>query len=355
MNHILSEISRCDVVLKCGNEKFMGFSYDSSIADSPRVICKGEYDYNYYLMKVGDMIGVPCVEQKLLVRELFENLEIGDILPDVYYTPLAKIYSKLDKFKNHDEDDDFIEKLNRDLGNQLYSAEKKNYKKIIGKILRRKSFKQKLYEGDIVRLFETELRNLSDKYENNYTTYHNAAFKTDVFILESFINQYNLEFWQMVFISKEDHKIIIGTRHFFKEFDFSKALIALEVLKAIVEVCNTDFRKTAIDYCAEAKTNPKLCEIVKDTIKTMLKLNYRERGIEYGFYCDTVISAVYLRPADSSVMYELLICHQVFLKSPQAFKNTIKDLKPYMPKECGWKKKKYNPRFLDEKFQPITS
>ena len=355
MNHILSEIRKCDVILRCGKEKFIGVVYDSSVADSPIVACKGEYEYNYYLMKAGEMLDVPCVEHKLFVRELFDKVEIGDLIPTEYFNVLATVYSNLKKYKQKEEDkDDFEKKLDRDLGNQLYSSEKTHYKKVMQKILRRKKLQQQIYDGDVVKLFEEEAKKFSEKYDINIRTYHNAAFQTEEFYFESFINQYNLEFWQMVFISKEDQKIIIGTRHFFKEFDFSEALIALEVLKAIVEVCNTDFRKTAIDYCAEAKTNPKLCEIVKDTIKTMLKLNYRERGIEYGFYCDTVISAVYLRPADSSVMYEFLICHQDFLKSPQAFKNTIKDLKPYMPKEYGWKQKKYNPRFLDEKFQPIT-
>lgn len=355
MNHIISEISRCDVILRYGKEKFIGVVYDSDIADSPIVKCKGDYEYNYFLMKAGEMLGVPCVEHKLLVRELFNKVEIGNLITTEYYKELATVYSNLEKYKEKDEGkDDFINKLTRDLSHQLYHTEKVHYKKLMQKILRRKKLRQQVYEGDVVKLFEEDLRKLSEKYEINIRIYHNAFFKTVEFYLESFITEYNLEFWQMVFISKEDQKIIIGTRHFFKEFDFSEALIALEVLKAIVEVCNTDFRKTAIDYCVEVKTNPKLCEIVRDTIKTMLKLNYREQGIEYGFYCDTVISAVYLRPADSDVMYELLIHHKEFLKSPEAFKEYIKSPGATAPKEYEWKKIKYNPKHLDKKFQPIT-
>lgn len=355
MNHILSEISRCDVIVRCGKEKFIGFIYDPSVADSPIVVCKGAYEYNYYLMKVGEMLDVPCIENKSFVRAIFDKVETGDLVPPEFFNVLATVYSNLKKFKQKEGDKyDFEKSLSRDLGNQIYSSETILYKKVIQKILRRKKLQQQLYKGDVVKLFEEEARRLSEKYEINIRTYHNAAFKTEEFYFESFINKYNLEFWQMVFISKEDHKILIGTRRFFKEFDFSEAHIALEVLKAIVDECNTDFRKTAIDYCEETKTNPKLCEIIENTIRTMLKLNYRERGIEYGFCCDTVISVVYLKPANSAVMYELLICHQDFLKSPQAFKNTIKDLKPYMPQKYGWKKKKYNPNCLDKEFQPIT-
>ena len=353
MNHILSEIRKCDVILRCGKEKFIGVVYDSDIADSPIVKCKGEYEYNYFLMKAGEMLGVPCVEHKPLVQDLFDKVEIGNLVPVEYFKVLAPIYANLEKYKKKDKDnnDEFKKYLSRDLGHQLYHFEKNQYRKVIQKIQRRKKLQQQIYEGDVVKMFEEELRKLSEKYEMNIRTYHNAAFKTDEFYFESLVTEYNLEFWQMVFLSQKDHKIIIGTRHFFKEFDFSEVLIALEILKAMVDECNTDFRKTVIDYCEENKTNPKLCEIVENTIRTMLKLNYRELGIEYGFYCDTVISAVYLRPTDSPVMYELLIRHKEFLKSPQAFKEYIKNPDVTAPKEYGWKQKKYNPRFLDEKFQ----
>ncbi len=353
MNLILSEISRCDVILRCGNEKYIGLLYDGSIADSPIVECKGEYDYNCYLMKAGEMLHVPSVEYKLLVREIFDKVEIGDTVPPEYFNVLVTVYSNLEKFKKKDEDHDdgFIDNLNRDLGNQLYNSEKVYYKKVIQKIKRRKKLQQQRYEGDVENLFEEEAIKLSKKYEINIRTYHNSAFKTDEFYFESFINEYNLEFWQIVFISKEDHKIIFGTRHFFKEFDFSEALIVLEVLKTIVDECNTDFRKTAIEYCEENRTNPKLCQLVEDSIRTMLKLNYRETGIEYGFYLDTVISVVYLRPANSSVMYELLIRHRELIKSPQDFKEAIRDPKSINFKKIYCKEVQYDPRELDEEFQ----
>ena len=310
MNHILLEISRCDVILRCGDEKYIGLLYDDSIADTPIVMCKGEYDFNYYLMKVGEMLHVPCVEHKLFVRDIFDKVETGDTVPPEYFNVLATVYVNLEKFKNRDEDhENFREKLIRDLGNQIYPSEKRQYKKVLQKTLRKKELQQQRYEGDIVKLFEEELKKLSEKFEVYFRVNHNAVFKTDEFYLETIIKEYGLEFWQMVFISKEDKKIIIGTRHFFKIFDFSEAIIALEVFKAFADECYTDLEKNITDYCEKTKTNPRLCEIAENTIKTMLKMNYQETGIEYGFYRDTVMNAVYLRPAKSSVMYALLIRH----------------------------------------------
>ena len=354
MNRTLSEIRKCDVVLRCRDELFVGLSYDYKIANAPIVIFKGEFDYNYYLMKVGEVLHVPCVEHKILVRELFNKSEIGDIVPREYFNLLAHVYSSLEKFKNPKEKDDFIEKQNRDFGNQIYAFEKYHYQKVIQKIRRTKGLKEKQFEGDVVKLFEDEIKNLTEKYELNCRTYHNAVFKTDEFYLESLIEEYSLEFLQIIFISKEEKRITIGTRLLFERFDFSEAHIAIEVLKAFVKTNNTDFRKIAIDHCEEKKINPKLCEIVTDTIRTMLKLNYKQRCIEYGFCHDTIISVVYLRPANSSSMYEILIFHKDFLKHPQDFKELIKAPKPLRQNYIVCNKKKYDSEKMDEKFQKVN-
>ena len=186
MNRILSEIRRCDVVLRCGNELYVGLFYDEKIADSPIVIGKGKYDYNYYLMKVGELLHVPCIEHKILARELFYKLEIGDIVPPDFFHELAIVYLHLDKFKDRDDQDEFIENQNRDFGNQIYAFEKTHYQKVIRKIRRRKRLAEKQFEGDVVKLFVDEIKNLTEKYELNCRTYHNAVFKTDEFYLKTY-------------------------------------------------------------------------------------------------------------------------------------------------------------------------
>lgn len=352
MNQILLEIGRCDVILRCSNEKYIGMFYDTVFADCPIVICKGECDYNYYLMKAGEMLGIPCVEHKLLVRELFDKVDIGDLVPPEYFRVLGTIYSSLGKYKKkHEGYEEFIQKLNRDLGNQIYSAENDHYKLELRKALRKKKIRQKSYEGDVSSLFEEEFRKLSEKYETKLRAYHNPAYNTDEFYFESFIKDYNLKFWQILFISQDEHKIIIATRHFFKIFDFSEVFVALEVFKAFVDVSNTSFKKIAIDYCEQKKTTPKICEMVEDSIKAILNLNYKELGIEYGFDCDTVICEVYLRPSNSSVMYEILILHNDFLKSSHAFKEAIREPDSIVQKGFFCKKRKFNPEKLMKNFE----
>ena len=43
---------------------------------------------------------IPIVENRPVARELYTNVEVGDIIPDKYFSILAVIYSHLEKFKN---------------------------------------------------------------------------------------------------------------------------------------------------------------------------------------------------------------------------------------------------------------
>jgi len=44
---------------------------------------------------------VPIVENRIVARALYTNLEIGDIIPEDYMRAIAVIYSNLEKFKNY--------------------------------------------------------------------------------------------------------------------------------------------------------------------------------------------------------------------------------------------------------------
>ena len=43
---------------------------------------------------------IPIVEDRPLARDLYTNIEVGDIIPKIYYEAIAVVYSHLDKFKN---------------------------------------------------------------------------------------------------------------------------------------------------------------------------------------------------------------------------------------------------------------
>ena len=118
MNHVLSVIIRCDVIIKNGQEQFVGLYYDRVRFDRPIVLFKCDWGLNYYLSKALELMSVPCVEQKLLARALFNNTKEGDFIDTIYFSEVASIYRNLPAFC--DEKEDFDEELNNDVLLQLY-------------------------------------------------------------------------------------------------------------------------------------------------------------------------------------------------------------------------------------------
>lgn len=70
LNHVIGVISHCDVILKYQNELFVGLCYDTDVVDRLVVVCKGNWESNYYLTKVSEMNGIPCVDNQLLARTI---------------------------------------------------------------------------------------------------------------------------------------------------------------------------------------------------------------------------------------------------------------------------------------------
>ncbi|EID84027.1 hypothetical protein MSI_25490 [Treponema sp. JC4] len=52
MNHVLSLIRRCDVILKNGQEQFVGLYFDTANYDRPIVLFKYDGGFNYFCLKL---------------------------------------------------------------------------------------------------------------------------------------------------------------------------------------------------------------------------------------------------------------------------------------------------------------
>lgn len=381
LNHVVGVISKCDVILKCGDELFVGLCYDSEIAESPVVVCKGSWDFNYYLTKVAEMSGIICVDNQPLTRVLYEELKEGDVIPALYFHAVADIYLQLDKFKNPQVTTEFYEKLNKDVHKKIYILENKVYRKVERKFLKNKNIRIHIYEGDVTKYFLEELRKLAEDNMLNYRTLHNAAYKTDEFYFESCLEKYNIDFWQLIFISQQDKKIYVGSKTLFRLFDFSEADIVLGFVKALVKAWKEELWKYAQQFCEEFEINPRLYEIANNSIKTMVEINYNQNGYEYGLNFDTTCVMVYLKKKEDSKqsekeimikavtqileselgervskeqkMYEILITYNEFLRHPDVFKNFLKTPKRLSKWNFWCKEKKYNQKMFDKKFQTI--
>ena len=363
MNHVLSVIIRCDVIIKNGQEQFVGLYYDRVRFDRPIVLFKCDWGLNYYLSKALELMSVPCVEQKLLARALFNNTKEGDFIDTIYFSEVASIYRNLPAFC--DEKEDFDEELNNDVLLQLYQLEKD-----ICKRAEKKFWKQQI-KNQIVKHIKIQINAVSDdnvreelqksiselaaRYEMDYRIIHNASQSTDEYYLESEVEEHNFDLWIMVMLSTKDQKIYVGNRTIFQSFEMKNVDLACEYIKTLAETTCTELVQKTNQYCDEFKINPRLYDIAENTLKTMLKINYNWNGIEYGFYgSNKTAFMTYLRDQDDpSRMYEICITYNELLRNPDAFKQLIENPKIVRKWNFWSRRKKYREELFDEKFQTI--
>ncbi len=357
LDYTIGLFSDCDVVLTYENELYIGLKYDEKECNAPIEACKG--GISIYERKIIEMLGIPCVENKALVRSLLDDSEVGEEIPNAYWKAIANIYSKLSEIKEKKEETEFETQLREDVQAEIYMHEKDTYKKVIRNFSRLKTIENN-FEGNVARYFEEEIRNLTAEYELNTRSYHNSSFMTDEFCLETCCEKYDIKFRQMVFICEKGHKIYIGGRSFFMTFNFEQAESAIKFLILLVKTCNEKLKPMAKDYFEEFDINPRIYELVSNSIKPIVELNYKLTGQEYGLSYDRIrftlvikkkeIESAVLKPR----MFLITITYKEYLRDSKAFKEFIKDPKPMKKWNFWCREQKYNPELFDEKFQTIT-
>lgn len=207
-------ISSCDVILTSDNELFVGIKYQQeTFMDVPVVLFKYSMDSNSEFTKVTEKKRIPCIEQKLLTRDLYEKVNEGNSIPVEYISCIARIYCEI-----------------------VFSKKRSN-----------------------------------------------------------------------------------GCKDYCKEVLFTQ--------------------------------NPRLHDIVYNTIISILEKNYAQTGIEYGYYEDLGVFRIYLNKNKSSgKIYQIICTYNEFLRHFNYFKNFIKT--PEVMKENNflcWELK-YNQKYFEKKF-----
>ena len=355
MTHVLSVINKCYVIIKNGQDQFVGLYYDRVRFDRPIVLFKCDWGLTYYLSKALELMPVSCVEHKPLARALFNNTKEGDFIDTIYFSEVASIYRNLPSFG--DEKEDFDEELNNDVLLQLYQLEKDICKRAEKKFWKQKNKNQTEEKSvDTVReKLQKKVSELASKYEMDYRIIHNASQSSDEYYLESEVEEHNFDMWIMVMFSTKDQKIYVGNRAIFQSFEMENVDVVCEYVKALAETTCTDLVQKINQYCDEFKINPRLYDIAENTLKTMLKMNYNWNGIEYGFYgSNKTAFMTYLRDQDEpSRMYEICITYNELLRNPNAFKKLIENPKIVRKWNFWSRRKKYRKELFDEKFQTI--
>lgn len=85
------DVPTADVVVTNPTEFAVALKYDSTSMHAPRVVAKG---HDYMAMKIREIAiasGVPILERKPLARALYKLVEVGQEIPEQFYSAVAEI------------------------------------------------------------------------------------------------------------------------------------------------------------------------------------------------------------------------------------------------------------------------
>lgn len=88
---MMSSVPKADVVITNPTRLAVALEYDRKAMDAPVVSAKGSGFLARRIREIAGENGVPVVENKPLARSLFENLEVGDEVPEEFYRAVAEV------------------------------------------------------------------------------------------------------------------------------------------------------------------------------------------------------------------------------------------------------------------------
>ena len=349
MNHCLTQLRNCDVILKNGSDEFLGLCYNPEFCDAPVILLKGNWNFDYCLTKLAERMGILCVEKKILVRLLYLNFEEKEPIPEKYWEEIARIYSRLEKFSKSTDEAGDPSKLNKDVVSQICSLEEEISRKAINKC-EEKNICNGIHRGNVVEYFSMELQELVEQYELQINTLYNPAFKTYEFYLSSNKEKFNIDIWQLIIISKAEQKILIGTRTLFKQYDYMDSESALAFIKDLVIAYNIELKRNTETFSEEIEISPRFRDIIQSSITAMLELNYNENNFEYGYDFDNLYYVeIYLRKSHKDKMYEIHFTYKEFIRYSDIVRAFLRKPTKMYKKNFWCKERKYNKKYFSLK------
>jgi flagellar biosynthetic protein FlhB len=88
-------VPRADVVITNPTHFACAVLYEQGKMEGPMLLAKGEDEMAQQIRRLATEAGVPIVENKPLARAIYAQVEVGDIIPVLYWEAIATILSKV--------------------------------------------------------------------------------------------------------------------------------------------------------------------------------------------------------------------------------------------------------------------
>jgi flagellar biosynthetic protein FlhB len=91
IQRIKKDVPKADVVVTNPTHFAIALEYDSKTMHAPRVIAKGQDLIAMRIREVAVASGVPILERAPLARALYKMCDVGDEIPEEFYSAVAEI------------------------------------------------------------------------------------------------------------------------------------------------------------------------------------------------------------------------------------------------------------------------
>jgi flagellar biosynthetic protein FlhB len=88
---IKTNVPTADVIVTNPTHYAIALKYDAGTMHAPRVVAKGKGPVALHIREIAIANGVPILERKPLARALYRLVEVGQEIPEQFYSAVAEI------------------------------------------------------------------------------------------------------------------------------------------------------------------------------------------------------------------------------------------------------------------------
>lgn len=93
--NMLQNVPRADVVITNPTHFAIAMEWKRERMPAPMVVAKGQDNVALRMREIAEEHSIPIIENKPLARALFQEVEIGDVIPEKYYEVMAVILAQV--------------------------------------------------------------------------------------------------------------------------------------------------------------------------------------------------------------------------------------------------------------------
>jgi len=96
---MMAEVPEADVVVTNPTRLAIAVKYDGMTMDAPTVVAKGAGAVAANIRRIAEESNVPLVEDKMLARNLYEHVDVGEAIPSELFQAVAEILAQVYRLK----------------------------------------------------------------------------------------------------------------------------------------------------------------------------------------------------------------------------------------------------------------